>query len=153
MSGIFAVPTIPKLKSVYDGFTPGATVMLGSSALISNLQFSDRQMLRCHDSGFVAGTGNCNWGRLGAETPRETPLFSSVGFSRNTSGFSAGFERRIGAGSTSVGAAIRYSRDALFDSGAATSLSGNGLEAGLSATRMLTMACPLGRPHRRRGTV
>jgi hypothetical protein len=134
MSDVFAVPTIPKLKTFYDRFTPGASVALGSSALLGNLQFSN-EMLRCHSDGIVTQSGNCSWARLGTESSHESGTFSSVGYGRSANGFAYGFEHRIGNG-TSLGAAIHYTKSSLFDSDAATSLTGNGLEAGITASRM-----------------
>jgi hypothetical protein len=135
MSDVFAVPTIPKLKTFYDRFTAGASVALGSSALLTNLQFSD-EMLRCHTNGIVTQSGNCNWARLGAESSHESASFSSVGYGRSENGFAFGFEHRIGDGGTSVGAAIHYTKGSLFAGDSATSLTGNGLEAGITASRM-----------------
>ena len=135
MSSVFGVPTIPKLKTFYDRFTPGGSVALGSSALFNNLQFSD-EMLRCPSDGVVTQAGNCAWARLGAENSRESGSFSSVGFGENGTGFAYGTEHRIGDGATSVGAAIHYTKDGLFDGDSGTSLSGNGVEAGITASRM-----------------
>ena len=135
MSDVFAVPTIPKLKTFYDRFTPSASVALGSSALFNNLQFSD-DMLRCPAQGVVSQSGSCSWARLGTESSHESGTFSSVGYGQSGTGFAYGFQHRIGDGGTSIGAAIHYTKSALFANDSATSLSGNGLEAGLTASRM-----------------
>ncbi|HET7814145.1 MAG TPA: autotransporter outer membrane beta-barrel domain-containing protein [Candidatus Baltobacteraceae bacterium] len=134
MTDVFTVPTVPKLKTLYDRFTPGASTALGSSAFLSTMQFSD-EILGCHSDGIVSTDGNCNWARLGSEASHESATFSSVGYGRNAYGFATGFEHRTGA-NTSIGAAIHYSKGSLFDGESGSSLSGDSLEVGVSASRV-----------------
>ena len=144
MATVFAIPTLTGLKSFYDHLIPSGSMALSSSALLSNLDFSN-QMFGCGDngkSGFLA-TSNCNWGSLGAGESEQSGTFGTVGYSQETSGFSTGYQRSIGGGGrTSFGAAFRYGAGSLSADDGGFSYSGDGLAAGVMLKTIARPAAP-----------
>ena len=135
MKLVFAIPTLPELRDFYERLSPSGSLALSSAALLSNLDFSSA-MLSCRDRTGFAATGNCSWGTLDETASQQSATFAGLGYTQHGTGFSTGYQRAVGDGRTSFGAAIRYGDSALGDDSAGSSYSGSGVDAGVLLKRV-----------------
>jgi hypothetical protein len=136
VSTVFTLPTVSMLQAFYGRLSPSGTAALSTAALAANDAFSNA-MLSCRNGGSLAQLdGNCNWGSFDAVHGSQSASFGGVGYAQSLSGVSAGYQRSIGDGRSQFGAALRYDTGSL-DTAGAQSLSGDEVEAGLVAKRIV----------------
>ena len=111
------------LQAFYGRLSPSGTAALSTAALAANDAFSNA-MLSCRNGGSLAQLdGNCNWGSFDAVHGSQSASFGGVGYAQSLSGVSAGYQLRYDTGS--------------LDTAGAQSLSGDEVEAGLVAKRIV----------------
>lgn len=136
VSTVFTLPTVSELQAFYGRLSPSGTAALATAALSANDAFSNA-MLGCRGGGSLGErAGNCSWGSLDAVHGSQSATFGGVGYAQSMSGISAGYQRSIGDGRSLFGAALRYDTGSL-DTAGAQSLTGDELEAGLVAKRLV----------------
>jgi hypothetical protein len=136
MKDVFGIPTVDRLKGFYDRLASTGGIVPGSGALLDSLRFSN-DLSGCRASGDVSADGSCRWSTLGSATSAQSAGFERVGYTQSATNLASGFERPIGNGHTSVGAALHFSSGTLADSTNGATFSGSSLAAGVSARHIL----------------
>jgi hypothetical protein len=104
--------------------------------MLGTLDFSDA-LLGCGNGDAAAIDGeNCNWGRLGDLHRSQTASADAVGFSRDSTGLAAGYQRASADGRWVVGGGLQYDAASLGTSGSG-SLTGSDVQAGVVIKRNL----------------